>query len=153
MVLLRFVRPDSAASLEDWRQVHNVVIPPAPLSLAEVRERASRNHLEVAYLGVTPVGNSTVWPPTGRAGTARVIARVLPDYRRQGLGAAIHERALRKAEELGATSFGTVVLAVNTDGLRFATRHGYVETGRYVLPGGTDEWIELEATDRPAGPD
>lgn len=144
MAALRFVRPTTDAQLEEWQHVHNVVIPPAPLSLDEVRERATRNHLEVVYEDDVLVGNSTVGPPAGPGAPARVIARVLPDHRRRGIGEQIHTRALVRAEQLGATSFGTVVLAANADGLRFALRHGYAETERYVLPGDTAEWIDLE---------
>jgi hypothetical protein len=52
------------------------------LRCPEIRERAGRHHLEVAYLG-------------------------------------------------------------NEDGLRFAERHGFVETERYLLPGDTIPWIDL----------
>ena len=38
----------SGTALEAWRQVHNAVIPVAPLSAEEVRERAGWNHLAVA---------------------------------------------------------------------------------------------------------
>lgn len=72
------IEPVDEATLEDRRHVHNAIIPPAPLSLDEVRERAGRNHLEVAYLGDVLVGCSTVRPPvedhasvsTGQAGGA-----------------------------------------------------------------------------------
>jgi GNAT superfamily N-acetyltransferase len=141
---LRFERPTDDATLEDWRHVHNVVIPTVSLSLGEVRERAQRNHLEVAYLGDVLVGNSTVWPPTDTTAAARVIARVLPGHRGRGIGEELYERALHRAEEMGAKVIGTVVLSSNTDGLRFAQKHGFVETERYVLPGQTIPWIELE---------
>lgn len=59
---------DAAALLTGWQHVHNLIVP-APssvLSLDDVRERARRNHLEVAYLGDVLIGCTTV------------IARVLP---------------------------------------------------------------------------
>ncbi len=34
-------------------------------------------------------------------------------------------------------------VAANTEGLRFAHAHGYVESDRYVLPGGSALWIDL----------
>jgi hypothetical protein len=52
------IEPVDETTLEDWRHVHNVIIPTASLSLEEVRERAGRNHLEVAYLGDVLVGCS-----------------------------------------------------------------------------------------------
>jgi GNAT superfamily N-acetyltransferase len=141
---LRFEQAVTDSLLEDWRHVHNVVIPTVSLSLEEVRERTQRNHLEVAYRVDDLVGNSTVWPPAGDGRTARVIARVLPPYRRQGFGQDLYERALVRASGMGAQSVGTVVLSSNTDGLRFALKHGFVETERYVLPGEVIPWIELE---------
>ena len=36
--------------LEDWRAIHNAIIPTAPLSATEVAERAARNRLTLAYV-------------------------------------------------------------------------------------------------------
>jgi GNAT superfamily N-acetyltransferase len=144
---LMFERATTDAALEDWRHVHNVVIPAVTLTMDDMRDRARRNHLEVAYRDGTLVGNSTVWPPTEDTRTVRVLARVLPEHRHQGFGTTLYERALAVAATMGAERIGTVVLATNTDGHEFALRRGFVETERYVLPGETLEWIELE---RPA---
>jgi predicted GNAT family N-acyltransferase len=140
---LRIEQPDSDASLEDWRYVHNVVISTHILSLDEVRERAQRNHLEVAYLGDVLVGCSTVRPPTDGTSTVTVIARVLAAHRGQGFGEEISARGLKRARELDAKVIETVVLSSNEDGLRFAQKHGFVEIERYLLPGDTIPWITL----------
>ena len=52
------------------------IIPTAPLSTDEVRERAGRNHLEVLYADDVAVGCSTVRPPSDSS-TATVIAPCL----------------------------------------------------------------------------
>lgn len=142
---LRFTQPVEDDALKDWRHVHNVTISAHELSLDDVRERARRHHLEVAYQGGVLVGCSTVRPPGDDDGTrtATVIARVLAEHRRRGIGTELHARGLFKAWELGAERIATVVLASNDSGLRFAHEHGYVETERYVLPGETAEWIDL----------
>jgi GNAT superfamily N-acetyltransferase len=137
------VEPVDEATLEDWHHVHNVIIPTAPLSLDEVRERAGGNHLEVAYLGDVLVGCSTVRPPAEDPAAATVIVRVLPEHRRRGYGEEFFARELRHAYELKPEVIETVVLASNTDGLRFALRHGFVEVERYVLPGDTIPYITL----------
>jgi GNAT superfamily N-acetyltransferase len=134
---------DGDAMLLDWQHIHNLIIPTDPLSLEEIRIRAQRNHLEVAYLGNVAVGCSTVRPPADDPATATVIARVLPGHRRQGFGEQIYVRGLVRARELGATVIETVVLASNVDGLQFAQRHGFVEIDRYVLPGDTVPYIDL----------
>ncbi|MFJ6722274.1 GNAT family N-acetyltransferase [Streptomyces sp. NPDC091259] len=140
---LHIQRPDSDAALEDWRHVHNAVIPTHLLSLDDVRERARRHHLEVAYVGDELVGCSTVRPPTDETLTATVIARVLSTHRGQGLGNELYARGLARARELGGRVIDTVVLSSNEDGLRFARRHGFIETERYLLPGDTIPWIDL----------
>lgn len=127
----------------DWRHVHNVIIPAHQLSLDEVRERAQRNHLEVAYLSDVLIGCSTVRPPAGGTLTATVIARVLAAHRRHGFGEELYARSLSQARSLGATVIETVVLSSNEDGLRFALKHGFVETERYLLPGESIPWIDL----------
>ncbi|KUM83358.1 MULTISPECIES: GNAT family N-acetyltransferase [Streptomyces] len=128
---------------EEWRHVHNVIVPPAAMGLDDVRERSRRNRLENAYLGDVLVGCSTVRPPQGEDAVATVIARVLPDYRRRGFGTALYEKGLDHARELGAKVIETCVLAVNGDGTRFARARGFVEVDRYVLDGESDEWIDL----------
>lgn len=129
--------------LEQWRHVHNVIVPPAAMSLEEARERLGRYRLENAYVGDVLVGCSTVRPPRGEGAVATVIARVLPEFRRRGFGAALYENGLAHARGLGAGAVETCVLAVNEDGLRFAGRRGFVEVDRYVLDGELDEWVDL----------
>ncbi|ADD43917.1 GNAT family N-acetyltransferase [Stackebrandtia nassauensis] len=131
-------------ALADWRHVHNTVIPAHILSADEVRERAGRHRLAVAYRDGDLVGCSTVRPPTAEdPNAATVIARVLPEHRRQGLGSQIYAHALATARQLGAEVIDTVVLASNQDGLEFALAHGFAETERYELPGETVPWIDL----------
>ncbi|MFF2993032.1 GNAT family N-acetyltransferase [Streptomyces sp. NPDC057950] len=146
MSTLVFRRPADEPGLEAWRHVHNVIVPPAALSLDEVRERAGRNLLEVVHLGDVLVGCTTVRPPKDGSPAATVIARVLPGHRGRGFGGELYERALEQARTLGAEVIETVVLASNSDGLRFALKHGFAETERYVLPGGTAEWVDLRLT-------
>ncbi|MBZ3900557.1 GNAT family N-acetyltransferase [Streptomyces griseiscabiei] len=129
--------------LEAWRHVHNTIVPAHLLSLDDVRERAVRNHLELAYADGVLVGNSTVRPPEGEPATATVIARVLAEHRRRGFGEQLYERAVRRARELGARVIETCVLESNGDGLRFALDHGFVEVERYLLDGDTIPWIDL----------
>jgi GNAT superfamily N-acetyltransferase len=143
MSALRFVQPAGDAELEDWRYVHNVIIPTHVLSIDDVRERAQLHQLEVAYLGDEAVGCSTVRPPTDDIRTATVIARVLAAHRRHGFGEELYVRALSRARELGAEVIETVVLSSNVDGLRFAQKHGFVEIDRYLLPGDTIPWIDM----------
>jgi hypothetical protein len=63
MTELRMEVAAGDAMLEEWRHVHNVIVPPVAMSLDEVRERAGRYRLENAYAGDGLVGCSTLWPP------------------------------------------------------------------------------------------
>ncbi|MFF6869673.1 MULTISPECIES: GNAT family N-acetyltransferase [unclassified Streptomyces] len=140
---LRIERARTGAPLADWRAVHNTIIPTAVLSPEEVRERAGRNRLDVAYLGDVPVGCSTVRPPDGETAAATVIARTLPGFRGRGFGTALYERGLAHARSLGGEGVETVVLASNEEGLRFALARGFTEVERYVLPGDTVPFVTL----------
>jgi GNAT superfamily N-acetyltransferase len=144
----RFVEVSDEQSLLDWQRIHNEIIPTDPLTLDEVRERSTRHRLELAYAGApgqqVAVGNSTVRRPTEESG-AMVIARVLPAYRRQGIGTQLYERGLGAARQWADDRpVETVVLASNEDGLAFALARGFVEVERYTLPGATIQYVALQ---------
>ncbi|MGW0712907.1 N-acetyltransferase family protein [Streptomyces sp. NPDC002643] len=146
MIDVDYRRVDEASGdgeLELWRFVHNTIVPAHRLGVEDVRERAGRHHLELAYVDGVLVGNSTVRPPEGDTDTATVIVRVLAEHRRRGLGERLYGRALGRARELGARVVETCVLESNEDGLRFALKHGFEEIERYRLDGDTATWIDL----------
>ena len=144
MADVRFVQVGDDQSLADWRRIHNEIIPTDPLTLDEVRERSGRHRLELAYWGDVAVGNSTVRRPDDESG-AMVIARVLPAYRRHGIGTLLYERGLEAARQWADDRpLETVVLASNEDGLAFALVKGFVELERYTLPGATIPYVALE---------
>jgi GNAT superfamily N-acetyltransferase len=128
--------------LAEWRAIHNSIVPTAPLSATEVEERSGRNRLTLGYAAGLLVGNATVRPPDD-AGVVTVIVRILPEHRRQGLGAAYLAHELAHARTLRPTRIETVVLAANEDGLAFARAHGFVEHDRYTLPGQEVPFVDL----------
>ena len=134
------------ATIGDWRRVHNTIIPTAPLSLDEVRERTGRNRLEVAYAGGVLIGCSTVRPPDEQS-IATVIVRVLAEHRRQGYGAEFLLREMAHAQALKPAAIETIVLESNADGLRFAISHGFTEVDRYLPPDSDDPFITMRLTD------
>jgi GNAT superfamily N-acetyltransferase len=140
---VRLVEVGDEQTLTHWQRVHNEIIPTDPLSLDQVRERSGRHRLELAYAGDEPVGNSTVRRPTDDEG-AMVIARVLPAYRRRGIGTLLYARGLEVAREWAdERPVETVVLASNEEGLAFAIARGFVEVERYRLPGDTVPYVAL----------
>ncbi|WTG22583.1 GNAT family N-acetyltransferase [Streptomyces decoyicus] len=82
-------------------------------------------------------------PSTDETLTVTAIARVLAAHCGQGFGEELYARGRKRAQELGAEVIETVVLSSNEDGLRFARKHGFVETERYLLPGDSIPWIDL----------
>ena len=123
-------------TVEDWKRVHNEIVPIAAMSTEEVRERIDGNHLEVVYLDGTLVGCTTV-RPLDEDGAATVIVRVLPPFRRQGLGTRLYERAMEHAKTLEPQHIETIIWAPNTDGLRFAEAKGF------AVVDSDEHWIVL----------
>ncbi|WP_344315482.1 GNAT family N-acetyltransferase [Fodinicola feengrottensis] len=137
------IEPVDERTLHDWREVHNVIIPNAALSVEEVRERIGQNHLTVAYVDDTLVGCATVRPPAGPDRTATVIVRVLAAHRRRGYGQRFYESELARAYELGAGAIETVVLVTNVDGVRFAQSRAFVEVDRYFPEDGSAAFLTM----------
>jgi N-acetylglutamate synthase-like GNAT family acetyltransferase len=143
MAELRIVPVTDDATVLDWQRVHNEIIPTALLSVDDIRERTTRNVLEVAYDGDVLVGCSTVRPPSEDTEAVTVIARILPEHRRQGYGETLYQHCLANSRELGGKGVETHILATNEEGLRFAKSHGFTEVETYFLPGDTIPFIEL----------
>ncbi|HZM75314.1 MAG TPA: GNAT family N-acetyltransferase [Candidatus Limnocylindrales bacterium] len=133
--MLEVIPVQDERAIEDWRRVHNAIIPVDPLTTDQVRERTTRNHLEVAYLDGTLAGCSTVRPPDN--GVITIIVRVLPEFRRRGLGTRLYDRARAHAQTLTPQHIETIIWAPNTAGLDFALANGFVEVER------DGDWIVL----------
>jgi predicted RNase H-like nuclease/GNAT superfamily N-acetyltransferase len=141
-VTLRIV-PVAADTADLWRDIHNAVVPAHALSREEVQDRLTRNLLSLAYDGTELVGNATIGPPRPESMIATVMVRIRPEYRRQGRGAEYLAAMLAQARSLSPRRIQTVVLASNEDGLTFAARHGFVESGRYTPGRAQDTYVEL----------
>ena len=129
--------------LEEWRSIHNEIIPTHRLRAEEVAERSTRHRLTLAYADGRLVGNATVRPPQDADRVATVIVRILPAHRRNGLGGAYLDAELGAARAMGARRIETVVLASSADGLAFARARGFVQHDRYVLDGDTVAYVDL----------
>lgn len=137
----------SGPQLEEWRAIHNAIIPTAPLGADAVVDRAGRHRLTLGYVGGELVGNATVRPPAGPAAVATVIVRILPEHRRRGLGSEYLDAELAVARARGARRIETVVLASNPEGFAFAVARGFVEHDRYLLDGDTVPFVDLHLVD------
>jgi GNAT superfamily N-acetyltransferase len=119
--------------LERWREVHNIIIPPMPLTADDVAERSQRYELTVAFADHVLVGNATLRAPAD--GAVTLIVRILPEHRRQGFGGEYFEVLLDQESAKAATRITTVVLVTNVDGLDFARHRGFEVTSRYDING------------------
>jgi GNAT superfamily N-acetyltransferase len=142
MSALSFARVTDEQAARAWQQVHNEIIATDPLNLDQVVARSTTYVLDLAWLDEEVVGCSTV-RPAADGDPVTVIVRVLPPFRRKGLGSAFLAHAVTRARELDAVRIQTIVLASNTDGLEFALRRGFVETDRYTLDGDTVAYVHL----------
>jgi mycothiol synthase len=126
------VRPvSSKTDYAAWREVRLVVLPDerAP-TIAELKAQAGpRHHYVLAELSGTLAGSGFVGN-SSLTGQASVAPRVLPAFRRRGVGSALL-RLL--AEEAVAMGF-TIATANTADAgsARFAERHGFHEVDRQI---------------------
>jgi L-amino acid N-acyltransferase YncA len=137
------ILPAAPHLLADWRAIHNEIIPTNPLTEEDVAKRAARYVLSVALADESLVGCATVRPPEGGSDAATVIVRILPAFRRRGMGSEYLQHALAAARARGACEIETVVLATNEEGLRFARSHGFIERNRYTVDGQSVPFIDL----------
>jgi hypothetical protein len=81
----------SESTISEWQNVHNRVIPDAPLTVEEIRERLGRSFLTVACAGNDVNGCTTVRHADDE-GNMTVIARAIAEYRRRGYGEKLYRR-------------------------------------------------------------
>ena len=126
---LRVVSTDN--EYEQWRAVRIAVVPAERCDTVEQlrRDDTPERLFLLAYRDGVLVGSGAA----DRSETARggwVAPRVLPEFRRQGIGSAIL-RAL--AEHVGTLGIADIVASADDPGaLAFAHRFGFVETDRQI---------------------
>jgi GNAT superfamily N-acetyltransferase len=126
------IRPaESDADLEAWRQVRIAILPKErTATLEDMQELAGGRHLfQIAERDGVVVGSGSLAPSSLR-GAASIAPRVLPQYRRQGVGTALLGHLLTLAVE-----HGYPIAAADTDdpgSARFAERAGFAEVDRQV---------------------
>jgi GNAT superfamily N-acetyltransferase len=125
MIELR--RAETDDELELWRQVRMTLLPnERTASVAELRSGGSL--LMLAYRNDELVGSGAAGKSD--VGGGSVIPRVLPAYRRQGIGTELLRRLASIVEESGYEDVGSMV--EDQGSLAFAERFRFAETGRQV---------------------
>ena len=116
--------------LEAWRRVRMALLPnERTAGVDELRRTASPEQvLLLAEVGGEVVGSGAA-SPSDMSGAA-LFPRVLPAFRRRGIGTALLRALAAHAESVGHSEAGSLV---DDDGsLAFAERFGFRETGRQV---------------------
>lgn len=129
MVTLRTVETDE--DLELWRKVRLAVVPnERTATVAEIRavERPGRLFLLAEVDGV--LAGHGVADRSDVAGRASVAPRVLPEFRRRGVGSALLRVLVEHASGMGFTVVRALV--DDPESVGFATRFGFTEIDRQV---------------------
>jgi GNAT superfamily N-acetyltransferase len=129
MIEVRVAETD--ADLETWREVRLAVVPDERASsVADLRRAKAEGELQVLAVVDGALAGSGVAGRSTLAGLGFVAARVVPDFRRRGVGSAVLRVLAAHVAQLG---FGGAFATVDDAGaLEFASRFGFREVGRQV---------------------
>src|SRR5262245_45285233 len=130
---IRLERPSSTPQYEDWAAILRRVTGHV-FDIDELAHTLETDHVSawiLAYLEGEAVGIG-VGRPSSIAGSLYAMARVVPEYRRQGVGSALYEALSAHARRAALTSLWGRVREDDTDARRFVERRGFsaVEIGR-----------------------
>ena len=145
------IRPVSTEDeLVAWLAVRNA-IDPRQVTLAGLRAERTGDTMNldlVAWIDDEAIGLGGVgWGPIGEESRNTFIwVGVLPEYRRRGTGARLFERLTAFAADGGMERLTVVVVAGDTDSVRFGERRGLEIDG-----GGSLGHLDLDSLDGDAG--
>jgi GNAT superfamily N-acetyltransferase len=132
VITVREVEND--ADIATYLDVRNRIHPATPMPLeAVLDQRKQPGNLDlIAEVDGVPVGTATTSEFGGAPGgdIAYLSLRVLPEYRRRGVGSALHVRTSEHARSTGKERFYCVVRADDESSLGYFPRYGYAEVGR-----------------------
>jgi mycothiol synthase len=132
--MIEIRRAESDDDFAGYAQVWNAITPHEPITVAETKRRLEREPWRL-YLVARQDGRIVASGFAGRsdsAGRAFFAVRVLPEWRRRGIGAALLDRLQPHTAELEATILSGRVAADDEDSLRWVVKRGFVEVGRDV---------------------
>jgi mycothiol synthase len=124
---------ETDADLAGWCDVWTAITPREPVSVEEIKGRIGRQPWrlylvaeEDGFVGLGFVG------PTDSPGRIGLAVRVLPEWRRRGLGSQLYERAFDYALTQLPEWISGLVSGADPESLAWATRRGFEEYGREV---------------------
>jgi mycothiol synthase len=143
---IRRVESDSdfTGSVEVW----NAITPTEPITVAETKRRLARQPWRL-YLVAEEDGRIVGSGYAGRtdsAGRGFLAVRVLPEWRRRGIGLALLQACRPHAVELGAKTISGRIAENDSESVRWAANRGFVQIGRDV------ELVRELGDERPVAP-
>jgi len=141
-------RAESDADLTGYAQVWNAITPSEPITVAETKRRLARQPWRL-YLVAEEAGRIVGSGFAGRTDSAErafLAVRVLPEWRRRGIGVALYEVCRPHAVELGAAMISGRIAEHDSDSLQWAANLGFAEVGRDV------ELVRKLGDETPAAP-
>jgi L-amino acid N-acyltransferase YncA len=127
-------RAESDGDLTGYAQVWNAITPSEPITVAETKRRLARQPWRL-YLVAEEAGRIVGSGFAGRTDSAErafLAVRVLPEWRRRGIGVALYEVCRPHAVELGAAMISGRIAEHDSDSLQWAANLGFAEVGRDV---------------------
>jgi mycothiol synthase len=127
-------RAETDADLAGWCEVWSAITPREPVTLEQVKRRLERQP-ERLFLVAGENGRfvaSGLVAPSDSPNRKFVGVRVLPEWRRRGIGSELYDRALVHARALEPEWISTMLSEADSDSMAWAERRGFEEYGRQV---------------------
>jgi mycothiol synthase len=118
---------DSDADLELWAAIKTAVVPDGAVTGAQLRQLGEPERLLLlAELDGVPAACG-IGTRSGFGGRAFLAARVLPEFRRRGVGTELMRALTEHGRGLGLDGMNTFVAADDRPSIAFAERFGLIE--------------------------
>jgi mycothiol synthase len=147
-------RVENDADLDAWVAVRNAVVPNEPTTAQQTRNHDEEGRALLLAEHEGRVFGSAVAGPSSFGGKAFIAVRVLPEFRRRGIGRELMAACAAHARSLGRDGVNAFVYADEPHSIAFAESFGLVEVD-YQLeqvraigeepPSATPSGIELRA--------
>jgi mycothiol synthase len=123
-------RAETDADLAAWCEVWNAITPREPVTVEDQQRRLARQPERLQL--VVPGKGVALVSPSDSPGRLYLGVRVLPEWRRRGLGSQLYEQALEHALRRQPKWLSGVVSGAEPDVLAWAERRGFSEYGQDV---------------------
>jgi mycothiol synthase len=123
-------RATTDLDLAAWCEVWNAITPREPVTVEDQQRRLERQPERLQL--VAPGKGVALVAPSDSPGRLYLGVRVLPEWRRRGLGSKLYEQAIGHALARQPEWLSGIVSGEEPDSLAWAERRGFSEYGREV---------------------